>query len=69
MKYIYKGMEALDESSNCAVLLNWHEKVGSFMFTSIVTGLLISSHMPLKQLTELAGVGCIVRTMADHRLV
>jgi len=28
MKYIYKGMSNIDENSHCAVLLNWHEKVG-----------------------------------------
>lgn len=27
MKYIYKGMGVVEEGANCAVLLNWHEKV------------------------------------------
>jgi actin related protein 2/3 complex subunit 5 len=27
MKYLYKGMAAVEEGGNCSVLLNWHEKV------------------------------------------
>ena len=27
MKYLYKGMQSVEEGGNCSVLLNWHEKV------------------------------------------
>lgn len=39
MKYLYKAMESIDEGTNCAVLLNWHEKVG-LKFALAVRGLL-----------------------------
>ncbi|GAA5930958.1 Arc15p [Sporobolomyces koalae] len=45
MKYLYKAMENLGDSSGNAVL-GWHEK-----------------------LTEVAGIGCIVRVMTDRRRV
>ncbi|GAA5993003.1 hypothetical protein JCM10908_000792 [Rhodotorula pacifica] len=45
MKYLYKAMESLGDTSG-NVVLGWHEK-----------------------LTEVAGIGCIVRVMSDRRRV
>ncbi|BGP43151.1 arp2/3 complex subunit [Rhodotorula kratochvilovae] len=45
MKYLYKAMENLGDTSG-NVVLGWHEK-----------------------LTEVAGIGCIVRVMSDRRRV
>jgi len=68
MKYLYKGMAAVEEGGNCSVLLNWHEKVRVHRLSpQSYKGLM--NALVGSQLTEVAGVGCIVRTMADRRIV
>lgn len=72
MKYLYKGMASVEEGGNCSVILNWHEKVRRLHPRSDSTGIRAISLIRCfcnVQLTEVAGVGCIVRTMADFRAV
>jgi len=71
MKYLYKAMENLGDSSGNAVL-GWHEKVSlvrpltSLSLVSMETDVMIAGY---SQLTEVAGIGCIVRVMTDRRRV
>ncbi len=46
-----------------SVLLSWHEKVSRFIRCPGSP-----AHSPV-QLTEIAGVGCIVRVMTDRRVL
>lgn len=65
MKYLYKGMAMPGWGDvSGSVLLGWHEKVRRDLLESIF----IKTDF-LAQLTEVAGVGCIVRTMTDRRSV
>ena len=82
MKYLYKGMGLPGWGDiSGSVLLGWHEKV-SISFVECVEKLerhgkrllTTTSLSPillffLLQLTEVAGVGCIVRAMTDRRIV
>lgn len=64
MKYLYKGMAMPGWGDiSGSVLLGWHEKVRYIILHGIYT----ISWPP--QLTEVAGTGCIVRTMTDRRAV
>ena len=66
MKYLYKGMAMPGWGDiSGSVLLGWHEKVCVCGYKSIV----INSLSYTAQLTEIAGTGCIVRTMTDRRIV
>lgn len=72
MKYLYKAMENLGDSSGNAVL-GWHEKV-RFHFQSRINCLCTYIGTDARrrsnvQLTEVAGIGCIVRVMTDRRRV
>lgn len=63
MKYIYKGMAMPGWGDiSGSVLLGWHEKACLFFrnFCSLLT---------TSQLTEVTGVGSIVRAMTDRRVV
>lgn len=62
MKYIYKGM-SMPRDVNGSVLLAWHEKVRG------PSSLWCMSCTDTFQLTEIAGIGCIVRVMTDRRIV
>lgn len=55
-------MQALGKGADIpgSVLLSWHEKVSDHD---------IASYANPTQLTEAAGVGCIVRVMTDRRLL
>lgn len=74
MKWIYKGL-ARPELGSGGVLLGWHEKVrqkscGCLRLSSVEFGADIRfSTIPIPQLTEVAGTGCIVRVMTDRRRV
>ena len=62
MKYLYKGMAMPGWGDiSGSVLLGWHEKVRSSSCFSV--------RHSFFQLTEIAGVGSIVRTMTDRRRV
>ena len=85
MKYLYKGMGIPGWGDiSGSVLLGWHEKVrkenihfvdhdsGSWRDMEkkmLTTTSLIPPFFFFWQLTEVAGVGCIVRTMTDRRIV
>ena len=63
MKYLYKGMAMPGWGDiSGSVLLGWHEKVCGQLSHR-------RTSLTLRQLTEVAGVGCIVRTMTDRRTV
>jgi actin related protein 2/3 complex subunit 5 len=67
MKYLYKGMGMPGWGDlSGSVLLGWHEKV--FTFTRLMLSAL-ADRLEVVQLTEVAGVGCIVRVMTDRRTV
>lgn len=97
MKYLYKAMENLGDTSG-NVVLGWHEKVSRGVWVGFglrlgpvkeedprdprVDGLICvltripllcprpsRTHAPTPQLTEVAGIGCIVRVMSDRRRV
>ena len=68
MKYLYKGMAMPGWGDiSGSVLLGWHEKVR--VGIAHITGRKTDCECSQFQLTEVAGVGCIVRTMTDRRIV
>jgi actin related protein 2/3 complex subunit 5 len=76
MSYLYKGMAGLGSKSGAggevsgSVLLTWHEKVGLACRHTWREGghAVAAERITLTpQLTEVAGVGCIVRVMTDRR--
>ena len=75
MKYLYKGMGLPGWGDiSGSVLLGWHEKVrrmSIFHLSNVMLTTTTLSHPSLffLQLTEVAGVGCIVRAMTDRRIV
>lgn len=75
MAYLYKGMAAPGDGADVSgsVLLTWHEKVSAQQELRM-KDLETSRQYPSlwmgfadRQLTEVAGVGCIVRVMTDRR--
>jgi actin related protein 2/3 complex subunit 5 len=63
MKYLYKAMAMPGYADvNSSALLTWHEKVRRDLLT--YAQILIPF-----QLTEVAGIGCIVRVMTDRKTV
>ena len=79
MKYLYKGMGLPGWGDiSGSVLLGWHEKVSIPFVDCRMSGNMErdANYYPslfllfiLLQLTEAAGVGCIVRAMTDRRIV
>ena len=66
MKYLYKGMGMPGWGDvSGSVLLGWHEKVRMICALCSAKDLILE----IKQLTEVAGTGCIVRVMTDRRTV
>lgn len=65
MKYLYRGMATPGGGDiSCSILLAWHEKV--CIYVCVLHALRVLTRT---QLTEIAGTGCIVRTMTDRRIV
>ena len=69
MKYLYKGMAMPGWGDvSGSVLLGWHEKV-CVLFLGVCERADVYALWIVMQLTEIAGVGCIVRVMTDRRNV
>lgn len=64
-----QGMSALSQGSDLSgsVLLTWHEKVSAILRPKACSLPASLDRADGGQLTEVAGVGCIVRVMADRR--
>ena len=67
MAYIYRGL-AHPESGTSAILLSWHERVSAKpQHTAADQDEKLTRWFVLRQLTEAAGTGCIMRVMTDRR--
>jgi actin related protein 2/3 complex subunit 5 len=73
MQYLYKGMAIPGWGDiSGSVLLGWHEKVSIHLSMSGSWKDMkrdANYYLLFLQLTEVAGVGCIVRAMTDRRIV
>ncbi|GAA98973.1 uncharacterized protein L969DRAFT_95648 [Mixia osmundae IAM 14324] len=65
MKYLYKGMSEPEDSSSGGAMYGAGAPVGNII-PGNSCAVLLSWH---EKLTEIAGTGCIVRVMSDHRRV